>query len=357
MRAYLIPFSEVSLENRFFNPQAGEEVSTPIMAYAREYLHTQGIELNTADYADIHDMRSDDVLIVFDHPPLGFWNYFYKIWNMVKRRPKPKLRFEALLDAFPHKILFAWESPVNKPWMFQYGKYLKKRYDAVYSIPNFEGYRTFFSPQRNKEVAENEFSHENDKFLVMMNSFRRAKGFLNKELYRERSRIVKYFAQYGEIDLYGEFWKGYPDADIQSVYRGYVADKFETLGSYRFAICFENAVWPGYLTEKLFECMFTGTIPIYLGDPEIVAKIPENCFIDMRKFRNYGELREFLHALTREDCVRYRDAMRVFLESPRFRPFTKEYFAETLFRAITDPTSKPIPTAICANFYKTKKRR
>lgn len=45
--------------------------------------------------------------------------------------------------------------------------------------------------------------------------------------------------------------------------------KLNFLKDYRFSVEIENAVIPGYFTEKLIDCMRSGTIPIYRGDPDI----------------------------------------------------------------------------------------
>lgn len=43
-------------------------------------------------------------------------------------------------------------------------------------------------------------------------------------------------------------------------------DKIQTLGGYRFSLCFENGKGKGYVTEKFLHARVAGTIPIYYGD-------------------------------------------------------------------------------------------
>ena len=45
--------------------------------------------------------------------------------------------------------------------------------------------------------------------------------------------------------------------------------KEEGLCDYMFSIAMENCEVTGYFTEKVLDCFATGTIPIYLGDPDI----------------------------------------------------------------------------------------
>lgn len=45
--------------------------------------------------------------------------------------------------------------------------------------------------------------------------------------------------------------------------------KEEGLCDYMFSIAMENSQVDGYFTEKILDCFATGTIPVYLGDPNI----------------------------------------------------------------------------------------
>jgi hypothetical protein len=54
----------------------------------------------------------------------------------------------------------------------------------------------------------------------------------------------------------------------------------DVLSKYKFVVCFENSYSAGYLTEKIFNCFFAGTLPIYKGCPDIANYIQPSCFID-----------------------------------------------------------------------------
>ena len=57
----------------------------------------------------------------------------------------------------------------------------------------------------------------------------------------------------------------------------FVADKHEWLQNYKFNLCFENAIFPGYLTEKLFDAYNAGCVPIYWGDTSLrVGLVDDN---------------------------------------------------------------------------------
>lgn len=38
----------------------------------------------------------------------------------------------------------------------------------------------------------------------------------------------------------------------------------------------------GYMTKKLFDCLYVGTIPLHLGAPDISSLIPPEAYIDCR---------------------------------------------------------------------------
>ena len=121
-------------------------------------------------------------------------------------------------------------------------------------------------------------------------------------------------------------------------YKGPAISKAQTLGEYTFALCFENAVIKGWITEKVFDCFFAGTVPIYWGAPDITNYVPENCFIDMRRFANYEELRTFLRSLEPKDILQFKENAKTFLASDRYSPFRKESFVEIFRKIIEEDT-------------------
>lgn len=44
------------------------------------------------------------------------------------------------------------------------------------------------------------------------------------------------------------------------------ASKFQTLPNFRFCLCPENGIYPGYHTEKLVDAWYGGCVPLYSGD-------------------------------------------------------------------------------------------
>jgi hypothetical protein len=177
------------------------------------------------------------------------------------------------------------------------------------------------------------------------------------ELYSERLRAIRWFEQHqpAEFDLYGTLWdrrwfsgrlarlnlllsqayRKFPEMGKCSRFpswRGPVARKHDVLRQYRFSICYENAVFPGYITEKLFDCWFAGCVPVYLGAPDILRFVPAGTFIDKRNFSDYAEVFRYLKNMPRSEYDGYLAAIESFVNSAAIRSFSAEGFADTMIR-------------------------
>lgn len=180
-------------------------------------------------------------------------------------------------------------------------------------------------------------------------SWRRTDPWLDEELYIQRLDAVQHFARSSGIALYGRGWEQpvprtrgrYKDAIVNS-YRGPMRyeHKVPALGGFRFTFTFENTIFPGYITEKIFEAMFAGSIPVYLGAPDVEKYIPAETFIDAREFRTWGELESYLGGMDEERGSAFIDAAQNFVSSPAFEPFTADHFATRVLDAIDDVSSR-----------------
>ena len=160
-------------------------------------------------------------------------------------------------------------------------------------------YFQFFYPQvMPKKLWDTPY--DNKKFITMICGNKHSTD--RNELYSERLNIIQYFEQNNiEFDLYGFGW----NKSDRTSYRGKVEDKLYTMAKYKFSICFENMKSKsGYITEKIFDAFFSGCVPVYYGAEDISRFIPENTFIDYRKFDSLDELYLYLHSM---DEIRYKE--------------------------------------------------
>lgn len=149
------------------------------------------------------------------------------------------------------------------------------------------------------------------------------------ELYSARLEDMASLAKHHCIDLYGRGWRYLSRSSlwwpfiknataVMPLYRGPLDSKFETMSQYDFALCYENMSMEGYITEKIFDCFYAGTIPIYLGSPKISDTIPTNTFISRNDFKSTDELWDFCKKLTVTQKQDYRMAAKAYLESKEF---------------------------------------
>lgn len=175
------------------------------------------------------------------------------------------------------------------------------------------------------------------------------------ELYSKRIEAIRWFEKNASSDfaLYGRGWDQYTFKKILKPlnrisflrklflfkkypsYQGTVNDKKSVLSNHKFSICFENAKdIPGYITEKIFDCFFAGCIPIYWGANNIADHIPENTFIDFKKFSSYHDLHYFLKSIDEPQFQIYQENIKDFLSSDKSKQFQASYFAQTIVDTI-----------------------
>jgi len=216
-------------------------------------------------------------------------------------------------------------------------------------------FHPIFFPQSQREVTDKSNTPwSNKRFLALINSnlppgsLRRwtaclIDSELRSELYTERLRAIRYFSGNPSFDLYGRGWEtryrrmpmDFHLAAVRS-YKGSCKNKVSTLAEYQFSICFENAHFPGYITEKVFDCFFAGCIPIYYGAPDIEKYVPKETFIDFRNFNGYGDLDKYLQEVSSSTACSYLEAAKAFLASKAFEPFYQDYFASSVLSALND---------------------
>jgi len=105
-------------------------------------------------------------------------------------------------------------------------------------------------------------------------------AFIGKA-YPFRMHALSALSEIEYVDVYG------------GVGRRLVNSKFEIAKQCRFVFAFENDLYPGYVTEKVFEAWATGAIPIYWGsDPE--KYINPQAIINLADFENMEKFLDFV---------------------------------------------------------------
>lgn len=100
------------------------------------------------------------------------------------------------------------------------------------------------------------------------------------------------------VDSYGKFLK---NREIEND-RG-PETKNEVIGGYKFALGAENTFEPDYVTEKFFQPLLAGSVPVYRGAPNVNDYAPgDNCFIDVNTFTSPAHLADYLRHLDNDDA-------------------------------------------------------
>lgn len=176
--------------------------------------------------------------------------------------------------------------------------------------------------------------------IVSRSPQRFSRAYASTQLHDQRLAAISHFGQGGKLDLYGRGWgslKNLPihwqkelSATVSNLNPAPCTDKLATIGGYKFALCFENIEFPGYVTEKIIDCLVAGLVPIYWGAPDIQDFVPADCFIDARKFKSLDDLESFLESVSETEWQKIVNRGRSFLSDEMGQRYSYRGFAERM---------------------------
>lgn len=67
-------------------------------------------------------------------------------------------------------------------------------------------------------------------------------------------------------------------------------DKYEILGRSRFHLAFENSTFPGYTTEKLFQCLQMGAYGLYWGPTSVETEFDSRYYANIEHYHSSDDL-------------------------------------------------------------------
>jgi hypothetical protein len=336
----------------------GEDVD--IWLYLQDWFAQRGVSVHTADRLLDGSAKAASLNV-------------YVSFGTRHRYTKLTKRSDVVLSGF-----FARECPVVEPKLYRDLDKLSQSFKRMFSFSTGEALRPFLRApvafdrfrltQPHDGVSPEPWANRDRRWLALVSTNKLPRLYLN-ELYTERLRALEYFHRYDEIDLFGLAWDEPPYRMGETVFngmpkriaraahvrwrrlrptndpcrlaaaqawRGPTMANVDTLGNYTFAICFENMQLDGWVTERIFDTLAAGAIPIYLGAPDIERWVSPDCYIDMRRFSSYEELRDFMRGLGPNEIEAYREAGRAYFASAQYGPFTKPAFAELLGSVVAE---------------------
>jgi hypothetical protein len=139
-------------------------------------------------------------------------------------------------------------------------------------------------------------------------------NFLYSHKVPYREAFFKQLSKYKKVDAPGKSMNNM--ANIDTLYGGKWDVKKRFLSDYKFTISFENDIFPGYQTEKLYDAMQVSSIPIYCGDPCIGDIFNTKSFINVQDYIIPKQLNRSLCKIGQMD---FEDIRPSYLTSPRHR--------------------------------------
>ncbi len=302
----------------------------------REKLLTHGIELNTSDVnfgkevvLEIHvDVQKDSQI----EAPIFLLQYETELVNLLNVNLDSNLHL--------YEAVFTWNDSAVKT-----KKYLK-----------------FHLPVHRPELAEGKEFIQRSGFCCAISANKAIRYAHESEMYSKRVDTYLWFENHSpeDFDLYGVGWENPPVNPgtigrviskfyeflpakfgiFKRCYKGKVAAKSDVFGDYKFSICYENFVGlDGYISEKIFDSMFSGCVPVYWGAKNIGEYVPSDCFIDRRDFKDEATLYEFLKSVDVSKFNNYQQAIITFLDSDSAKKFYKENYVDTISSVILNRLS------------------
>jgi hypothetical protein len=231
---------------------------------------------------------------------------------------------------FERRLFILWEPITVLP--HQYDKGLHLNFHKIFTMDDDlvdnKKYFKFCYPQLVLEMID-PIPFAEKKLCVQISSDKTYAH--SNELYSERRKVIDYFEKQmtNDFDFYGTLWKSWQFKN----YKGVVKAKKEVLRTYKFAFCYENSKnLNGSISEKIFDCFVAGCVPIYWGVENITKYIPENCFIDRRKFSSTEEVYLFIKNISEVEHAEYIQNIKEFLKSDAAYYFSLDYFIDVLAR-------------------------
>ena len=263
----------------------------------------------------------------------------------------------ALHDRFLERIPFEKRAlmiiePANVNPSLYYVSHYRRKFSTVFTwdkklLTRNPAYRPVNVPvgAEPSSYRENRFSniaYDSKKLLVAIS--RNRWSYMPQSTYGARKAAYAYFDKKcpDGFDIFGhgwnapavfyEKWFGFPRYQCyRGVLNGSWDGKVATMANYKFALCFENnARQPGYISEKITDCFCARCVPVYYGSDGASDLIPQECWIDFRKFGDLDELADFIVGMPSSRHAEYLAAIEDFMHSPRLDFFSTEHYFRTL---------------------------
>ncbi len=107
-----------------------------------------------------------------------------------------------------------------------------------------------------------------------------------------RIRAIREFTKLQKVDVFGSYSGNK------------VVSKLDVATKYKFILCFENDLYPGYITEKALEAYMAGAVPVYWGDFGNDQSINRKALIN---FKDFSSIEDFVFYVSNLSLDEYQE--------------------------------------------------
>jgi alpha(1,3/1,4) fucosyltransferase len=294
--------------------------------------------LDKSSYIVISDIENTPSLTIvllrgLRNPKVLVYEFIVLMKNF-KKKAKSYILFK--LTPRENKILIALESPLHSPE--NHNVKLYKRFGTIltWNKPNTDNRSIIYTPWPQKDIDSKlnlEKTNDRKENICAVYSFFPKSG--KKDLYSKRQEFINNWNENYpqiQIDIYGKGWES--DSRFKNQYFGIAEDKLEKLKEYKYSLVFENLNSSYYVTEKIFDSLKAGCIPIYYGCSEVNHLVPEHLFIRITDLENLTDIYQKLTQLNGEDFNNFLERNNEYLKSDNWRINTSRNLAKKIITRI-----------------------
>ena len=116
-----------------------------------------------------------------------------------------------------------------------------------------------------------------------------------------------------------------------SNYLGEVEDKKEVLSKYKYSIVIENS--SDYLSEKFFDAIFSGCIPIYVGPNLVNYEIPDYLYLQAKP--DLSDIKEKIVSAKSKNYSEWVNQVKIWsIDAKTYNSWSRDLFVSKIFRNI-----------------------
>lgn len=247
------------------------------------------------------------------------------------------------------KVVFLMESPAVCPLEVDPGSLDNKGIFLGWNT-NFIGVENFQNVFYSFDLSKLRFKTEEEFEISKLACFIGSNKFSHHytELYSRRRQLASSLYHREGIDWFGQGWlrkfagsqllvRCWNKIDLQQLSLSCSVSSFPKgliYSGYRFSLAIENSCFgSGYITEKLFDSILAGSIPLYHGGADIEQYVPKELFIDVSN-ADAEQIYDLISGFNYDDYVSWIKGVVECIKNGHLAKFERLSFIEVSSNAI-----------------------